>query len=69
MHPHNAVVVLIYFHIFFPRFAAFPVWIVIIAFSIQRLADMFVLGCILLIGMMIGNAYSGGLASIMTVPQ
>lgn len=32
-------------------------------------SERIILCCVLLIGLMIGNAYSGGLASIMTVPQ
>lgn len=34
-----------------------------------RVPEMVILGCILLIGLIIGNTYSGGLAALMTVPQ
>ncbi|XP_037033035.1 glutamate receptor 1-like [Bradysia coprophila] len=36
---------------------------------VKRVPEMVILGCILLIGLMIGNTYSGGLAALMTVPQ
>lgn len=35
----------------------------------KPVAERIILCCVLLIALMIGNAYSGGLASIMTVPQ
>lgn len=37
-------------------------------YSSNKVAKIIIFGCILLIGMLMGNAYSGGLASIMAVP-